>query len=165
LRGLQSSLWADASYAVCVSNGPTTLAALGISKNDDGTLSVDTAQLSSSLSANPSSVLTFFQNSSATGFADNFKTDLNNLTDSTQGVLNVDIAQNAVEQTDLTNRISDFQDQLTAQKQQLQLEFSQVNASLEEYPFLLQEVTAQLSSGTASTPNSNTTPTTGSSTS
>ncbi len=165
LRGLQSSLLADASYAVSSANGPTNLAALGISTNDDGTLSVDNAQLSSSLSADPSSVLNFFQNSSATGFANNFSTDLNNLTDSTQGVLNVDIAQNQVEQTDLTNRISDFQDQLTAQKQQLQLEFSQVNASLEEYPFLLQEVTAQLSSGTASTPNTNTTPAAGSSTS
>ncbi|MFI5102180.1 MAG: flagellar filament capping protein FliD [Terriglobales bacterium] len=166
LRSLQSSLLADASYAVSGnSGGLTNLAALGINMNDDGTLAVDNTQFSSVVSSNPAGVLSFFQNSASTGFANNFTADLNNLTDATQGALNVDITQNRAEQTDITNHISDFQDQLATQKTQLLLEFSQVNATLESYPFLLQEVTSQLTNGSSTgSSNNNSTPTSGTST-
>ncbi len=164
LRLLQSNLLADASYAISGNSGLTNLASLGINTNNDGTLSVDNTQLSSVLSSNPSAVLSFFQNSSSTGFANNFGADLTNLTDATQGVLTVDITQNQTEQTDITNHIADFQAQLAAQKTQLLLEFSSVNATLESYPFLLQEVNAQLSSGASNgTTSSDTTPTSGTS--
>jgi flagellar hook-associated protein 2 len=164
LRSLQSSLLADASYAVSGNGGLTNLATLGINTNNDGTLSVDNTQLGSALSSNPAGVLSFFQNSGSTGFANNFSADLANLTDATQGALNVDIIQNRAEQTDITNHISDFQAQLAAQKTQLQLEFSQVNATLESYPFLLQEITSQLTNGSSSgSSNNNSTPTSGNS--
>lgn len=168
LRVLQTSLLADITYATSdatsTSSGMTSLAALGINMNNDGTLTVDNTTLSSALTANPSAVQNFFQNSASTGFANNFHSDLNNLTDPTQGVLNVDITQNRAAQTDLTNRINDFQDRLNAQKTQLQLQFSLVNATLESYPLLLQEVTSQLNYGSTTSTNNNTTPTSGSKT-
>jgi len=164
LTELQSSLLADAAFALPLNSndGYTNLASLGINTNNDGTLTVDTSQLDSVLSSDPSAVQNFFQNASSTGFANNFNTDLTSLTDPTTGPLNVDLAQNTAEQQDLTNSINNFETQLTAQQTQLTNEFDQVNASLEAYPLLLQEVTATLgtlSTGSTSTSSSTATPT------
>ncbi len=171
LRILQSSLAANITYATTdttsVSSGLTNLASLGITLNDDGTLSVDSSTLNSALSANPAAVQNFFQNATSSGFADNFNSALNNLTDPVEGILNSDLAENQTEQGSLTTEINNFQNQLATQKIQLDKEFSQVNANLEEYPFLLQEVTQELSSisSTSTTPttttSSNTAPTSG----
>lgn len=164
LTDLQSSLLSAAAYSVSGNSGYVNLASLGISTNNDGTLTVDSSQLASALSSNSSAVLNFFQNTAATGFANNFHTDLTSLTDPTAGPLNVDLTQNAAEQQNLTNNISNFQTQLTAQQTQLTSEFDQVNASLQAYPLLLQEVTATLGtlgSGGTSTTSSNPTLTSG----
>jgi flagellar hook-associated protein 2 len=148
LRSLQSSLLTDVTYAVTGNSGVVNLASLGINMNDDGTLTVGTnAQgqtLAQAIASNPGAVQSFFQNASSTGFANNFNSDLTNLTDATQGVLNVDLAQNKTEQQNLSDSISNFEAQMTAQQQQLTQEFSQVEASLEAYPLLLQQVTETL---------------------
>ena len=160
LTALQSSLLSDAAYSVSGNSGYVNLASLGISTNNDGTLTVDSSQLASALSSNPSAVTNFFQNPTATGFANNFHTDLTSLTDPTAGPLNVDLTQNAVEQQNLTNNISNFQTQLTAQQTQLTSEFDRVNASLQAYPLLLQEVTATLGTlGSGGTSTTSTSPT------
>jgi flagellar hook-associated protein 2 len=162
LRSLQSSLLTDATYAVSGNDGYVNLASIGIDMNNDGTLTVNASTLGNVLASDPSAVLNFFQNSSITGFANNFNTDLTNLTDPTTGILSADLAANSAEQTSLTSQMNDFQDMLNTQQQQLINEFSQVNASLEEYPFLLQEVTAQLNPQSASSSSSgNTAPATG----
>jgi flagellar hook-associated protein 2 len=165
LRSLQSSLMTDVTYAMSGNSGLVNLASLGINMNNDGTLSIDAKQFSSSLAANPAAVTNFFQNAGATGFANNFGKDLMNLTDPTQGPLSLDLTQNRSEQTDLTNQITDFQAQLAQQQQALQAQFSQVNATLEMYPFLLQSVLSQLGWTMSSSNSSNTSPATGSSTS
>ncbi len=86
----------------------------------------------------------FFQNSAGSGFADRFKSDLTVLTDSNNGVLNSDLAENSTEQSNLTDQISNFQTRLLAQQAQLEQEFNQVNATLEAYPYLLAQITASL---------------------
>jgi flagellar hook-associated protein 2 len=144
LRDLQSSLLADAAYSVSGNSGYVNLASLGINTNDDGTLTVDSSQLASVLSSNPSAVQNFFQNASSTGFANNFNTDLTNQTNPTTGPLNVDLTQNNAEQQDLTTSINNFETQLAAQQTQLTSEFDQVNASLEAYPLMLEQVTEVL---------------------
>ena len=183
LRILQSSLLSDITYATTdptsVSSGLTNLAALGIDLNNDGTLTVNTTatydaqgnlthqSLSNALATNPAGVLNFFQNSSSTGFADNLTPALNSLTDPVTGIVNSDLAENQGEQTAIGNEITNFQTQLAAQKIQLDQEFSQVNANLEAFPFLLQEITAELGSTvpggstTGTTPSTNTTPASG----
>ena len=168
LRSLQSSLLADVSYSMTGNNGLVNLASLGISMNDDGTLSLDSDTVNNTMSANPAAFLNFFQNA-ATGFAPHFNQDLTNLTDPVNGILNLDLAQNNTEQTDLSTQISNFQAQLATQKQQLIQQYSQVNATLEEYPYLLAAITAQLGDilpNTSNTsPNEGTTATSTSSTS
>jgi len=154
LRILQSSLANDVSYAttdsLSQSSGMSNLAAIGITMNNDGTLSVDSSTLDDALTSNPAAVENFFTNSNGTGFADNFSNDLNNLTNATTGVLNADLAANQNQQTDLNSDISNFQTQLQAQATALTQELDQVNATLEEYPILLQEVNAALGSLNAS---------------
>ncbi len=175
LRILQSGLASDITYAttdaISASSGFNNLASLGITMNDDGTLTVNSATLASALTSNPGAVQNFFTNASATGFADNFNSDLTHLTDPSTGILNEDLASNQSQQSDLTTEITNFQAQLASQKTQLDQEFSQVNANLEEYPFLLDEVTQELASisSSSTTPvaatSTNTAPATGESTS
>ena len=163
LRQLQSSLLNDIAYSPVKNGDLVNLVSLGITVNEDGTLSIGTAPdgrtLSDLLASDSSAVQAFFQNTTSTGFANHFHADLMQLTDSTRGVLNVDLAQNNTEQTNLSDEISDLQDRLATQKQQLIQEFSQVNATLEEYPYLLAEITAQL--GNILPTSSNTSPSQG----
>ncbi|HVM94664.1 MAG TPA: flagellar filament capping protein FliD [Terriglobales bacterium] len=171
LRLLQSSLLNDAAYttgdSLSTSSGYSSLAALGISMNDDGTLTVNTATLDNAVTSNPAALTNFFTNSGNSGFANNFATDLNALTSATTGALNSDLAANQNQQNDLNTEISNFESRLAAQAVELTRVFDQVNANLEQYPFLLQQVTALLgslgSSGTSSgiLPSTNTTPTSG----
>ncbi len=150
LRSLQSSLLNDVTYAISGNSGLVNLASLGINMNNDGTLTVGTTPagqtLTQVLSANPAAFQNFFQNTSSTGFANNFESDLTNLTNPTTGILNSDITENQAQQQSLTTEITDFQNQLATQQQQLTQEYNQVNASLEEYPYLLAEVNSQLDS-------------------
>jgi len=66
LRSLQSSILADAAYAIGGNSGLVNLASLGINMNDDGTLSVGSNAAGQTfadvLAANPTAVQSFFQN-------------------------------------------------------------------------------------------------------
>ena len=166
LRALQTNVLNDAAYAIGGNNGYVNLASLGINMNDDGTLTVGSnasgETFADVLETDPSAVQNFFQNASATGFANNFNSDLTNLTDATTGPLNVDLTQDQTEGTDLTTTIANFQTQLTTETQSLTSQYDAVNASLQSYPLLLQEITETLGSlGSDSTSSSTgvTTPT------
>jgi flagellar hook-associated protein 2 len=178
LRTLQSTLLQDASYSITGNSGLVNLASLGIDLNNDGTLTVNQTatsthpSLSGVLATNPAAVQSFFQNVSSTGFANHLNSDLTTLTDITNGTLNVDIAGNTTQQKALTTQISGLQDRLVAQQKQLTLQYDQLNATLEGFPSLLQEVTAEINAlnGNTSTPltslaSTNTTPTAGTPTS
>lgn len=164
VRALQSRLLADVSYSIKDNSGLISLASLGIDMNDDGTLTVGTAadgrKLSQILTDNPTAVQNLFQGSK--GWASNFGTDLLSLASPTVGILNLDLVQNNSQQAILIDNISNFEDQLATQKQDLIARFSQVNAVLESYPYLLAMITSQL--GTI-VPTSSSTTTTGTSTS
>jgi flagellar hook-associated protein 2 len=158
LRSVQSSILTDAAYAIGGNSGLVNLASMGINMNNDGTLTVGLTPSGQTfaqvLAANPSAVQNFFQNSSGTGFANSFNTSLTSLTDPTLGPLSVDLAQNQTEQQDLTTTINNFDTQIAAETTQLTLQYDAVNASLQAYPLLLQEVTqtlGTLGSGTSTT--------------
>jgi len=152
LGSLQSSLLTDAAFALPLdsNSGFVNLASLGINTNNDGTLTSGLNPAGQTfndvLTTNPSAVQNFFQNSSLKAFANNFSADLTNLTSPTQGVLNIDLAQNKTSVQNLTDNISNFQTQLTAEQTQLTQKYSAVNAALQSYPLLLQQITATLGS-------------------
>ena len=144
LRELQSSLLSNAAYSL-KGNSYVNLASLGVNMADDGTLSVDETQLDSALSGNYSDFQNFFQTAS-TGFAAHFSTSLNALTDSTQGLLNVDLTQNASQQKALSQQISDLEDRLAVQQQQLIQQYSQVDTALRMFPTIMAQLNSELSS-------------------
>jgi len=152
LRTLQSSLLSDAAFALPLdsNSGYVNLESLGINTNNDGTLTVGLNAAGQSLNdivaSNPAAVQNFFQNSSSTGFAQTLSADLSGLTDPTAGVLNVDLAQNKSSIQSLSDNITNFQTQLTAEQIALTQRYSAVNASLQSYPLLLQAITQVLGS-------------------
>ncbi len=148
LRTLQSILLKDVTTSVSGNGSLVNLASLGINMNNDGTLTVGNTPsgqtMSQVLQSDPKAFQAFFQNENSTGFANLFHQDLINLTDPTNGLINVDLAQNNAQQKTLSDNISQFQDDLMEQQKQLTDQFSQVNASLQSYPILLQQVTQTL---------------------
>src|SRR6185437_4986222 len=98
------------------------------------------------MNSNYGAVLNLFQQVSPAGFASNFNNDLLNMTDPTNGPIALD--QNGIAQSTaaLNQQISDFQDNLNLQEQQLMQTYSQVAVTLQEMPTLLQQVQSQLGS-------------------
>jgi flagellar capping protein FliD len=70
LRALQTQLLNEATYSISGNNGITGLASIGVNLNNDGTLTVDSAKLSSTLANHFTDFQNFFQSASGqTGFA------------------------------------------------------------------------------------------------
>jgi flagellar hook-associated protein 2 len=142
----QSEILGAASFATTGNGAINSLGDLGITMNDDGTLSVNSSQLGAALQANSSAVQSFFQASNAGSFGANLSNSLTALADPVTGALTQDANGLAQTQTDLTQQISDFQDQINATQTQLTTEYDQVDATLQELPLLLSQVNSQLSS-------------------
>ena len=147
LRSLQTQLLGEATYSISGNNGYTTLASLGINLNNDGTLSVDSAKLSDTLANHFTEFQTFFQAPTGqTGFAQKLSADLQNLTDPTQGLLNIAITQNRTDQKAIQSSIRAFEDRLLTRKAQLTRQYSQVDATLRAFPLLLAQINGELGS-------------------
>jgi len=112
--------------------------------NDDGTLSINLSKLTNSIASDPTSVLNFFQNTVQTGFANGFDKDLQKLTAPTSGVLNMELAQNRAQQSNLSSSLLDIQDRMAAEQKQLELQYSTVNALLQSFPYQLQALQLEL---------------------
>jgi flagellar hook-associated protein 2 len=117
---------------------------LGIEMQNDGTLQINSSTLSNAISSDYSDVQNFFQ--STTGWGSTATTQMNQLTDPTQGPVAADI--NGLTQTsdDLTNQINDFQANMTSVQQQLTTQYDNLNSLLIDYPLQMQEAADQLAS-------------------
>ncbi len=128
-------------------NGTTnSLADLGITMNNDGTLSVDTGTLSSALQGNSAAVQTFFQSTTSGTFGNNLSNILDSIANPITGALAQDANGYQQSQTSITQQISDFQDQLNTTQQQLTQQYVQVDTTLQELPELLDQINQQLTS-------------------
>jgi flagellar hook-associated protein 2 len=145
LREAQSALLAAVTHSISGNGGIVNLASLGVNINNDGTLTVDSAALASTLSSNFSNVQNFLQSASS-GFAGNLYTALSNLTDPTAGALGLDAQGIAQSNRDLNQHISDLQAALILKRQSLTLIYSQVNTTLQELPLLQAQLSQQLAS-------------------
>jgi flagellar hook-associated protein 2 len=117
----------------------TSLSQLGITANDDGTLSLDTSTLDSALDSNYQDVVNFFQADNSFGSA--MTTTLNNLGDNDpDGVIYLALTQDSAQESQLTTNISNEQSSISAQQTQLTTELNEANYTLEEIPSQLDEV-------------------------
>ena len=148
VRSLQSVLLGAGGYQGAGSI--STLGALGISMGDDGTLSVDSSQLSYALQNNSSAVENFFQGSASNGFANSLNSQLNTYTDPTQGAFTLDLQSMSSENTDLQNEIDTFQLHIASEQTRLQAEYSKADVLLQELPNQMNQIDAMLGYNTKS---------------
>ncbi|HTZ73275.1 MAG TPA: flagellar filament capping protein FliD [Candidatus Aquilonibacter sp.] len=142
----QDQLLQAMSFTMTGNGSVNGLADLGITMNNDGTLSVDSSTLEGALQSDPNAVQSFFNATQSGGFGNNLYNQVQAIADPVNGSIAQDITGLQQSQSDITQQISDFQDQLTTQEQQLTQEYDQVDVTLQELPLLLQQVNQQLSS-------------------
>jgi flagellar hook-associated protein 2 len=123
----------------------TTLTSLGITMNNDGTLSVNSTTLETALSDNTSAVKDFFTNTSG-GFATSMYTSLKTITNTSTGALTMDVNGLTESNTALKKDISDFEVRMVAMQSSLTAEYDEINVEMEQYPSSLSSVSTILSS-------------------
>jgi flagellar hook-associated protein 2 len=122
----------------------TTLSTLGISINQDGTLSLDSTTLQNALQNNFSGVQSFFQGSALNGFANSMDQGLTNFLAPSDGAFTLELQSMSNQETTLDNDISNFQTTVIKPLQtSLESEFSQAETELEELPSELKEISAE----------------------
>jgi flagellar hook-associated protein 2 len=138
LAQLQSQL-TGALFTGSASGSINNITQLGISMNDDGTLTFDADALSSTLNSNLSDVAGFFQNSGS--FGQTMATTLNDLgTQAPNGAIYLMQQQNATEESSLNTDITNENATLATQKTQLTDELNTANQILQSIPSQLNEV-------------------------
>jgi flagellar hook-associated protein 2 len=154
VRNLQSDLQGVLGYVNTPASGTTTvstLGALGISVNTDGTLSVDSATLGSALSNNFSDVQTFFQGAALNGFANSMDQQLTNFISPSDGAFTLDLQSIGTQETGLQTDISNFQaNVITPLKAQLTNEYSQAEILLQQLPTEMKQIAEELGENNSS---------------
>jgi flagellar hook-associated protein 2 len=146
LRQIQQQLLGDIASSTSRNGAVNSLADLGVSMNNDGTLTLDNGKLNDALTNHYADVQNFFQSTATGTFAQQLNNDLQTMTDSTQGALYLEINGLRQSQQDVQKQIDDFESNLQSQQQELLLVYSQLNATLQGIPLTMQQLDAQLSS-------------------
>ena len=145
---LQNDLLGALDYTYTPSSGTTTmpnLSSMGISVNNDGTLTVDSATLESALSNNYSDVQSFFQGTSLNGFANMLDQQLTTFTAPGDGAFTVDLQNFGTETGTLQTDISNFQTNYIQPLQtQLQSDYSQAEIDLQQLPSEMKQIDQEL---------------------
>ena len=148
LHNLQSELLGSLGYTYVPASGTTTvpnLSSLGITVNNDGTLSVDSATLNNALQNNYSDVQSFFQGSALNGFANSLDQQLTSFTSPADGAFTVDLQSISSEDSTLQTDVTNFQTNVIAPLQtQLQSEYSQAEILLQQLPAEMKQIDEEL---------------------
>jgi flagellar hook-associated protein 2 len=154
IRNLQSEVLGALSYTYTPASGTTTvpnLSSLGISVNNDGTLTVDSSTLQSTLQNNFSDVQTFFQGTTLNGFANTLDQQLTSFISPSDGAFTVDLQSINNQITDLQTDITNFQTNYIQPLQtQLQSEYSQAEILLQQLPNEMKQISAELGQNSSS---------------
>ena len=148
---------AAVTFGASQSSAITSATQLGISVNNDGTLTLDTDTLDSVLNSNYQDVVNFFQPSgSYTSFGGNFSAALNNLgNSSTTGAITLALSVNSTVEKHLNTNISNEEATISTQKTQLTTELNAANFTLTEIPQQLQQIDEMYSAITGFNQNQN----------
>jgi flagellar hook-associated protein 2 len=132
----------------------TSMTQIGLSLNSDGTLALDTDQLTTALNNNYSGVQAFFQNTNSFGLG--LEQAVNNAgTGSTTSVLSQAQTANATEETNLNSTISTMDANIASQQTNLTTELNAANETLQEIPMQLTMVNEIYSAITGYNENQN----------
>ena len=139
------------------SSAVTSITQLGISVNNDGTLSLNTDTLDSLLNTDYQDVVNFLQPSgSYTSFGGNFTNILNNLDNSApDGAIYLALQEDSTVETQLNTNISNEEATISTQKTLLTTELNEANYTLTEIPQQLQQINEMYSAITGYNENQN----------
>ncbi|MFY9643828.1 MAG: flagellar filament capping protein FliD [Terriglobales bacterium] len=140
---LQDTLLSAGSYSGG-GNGVSTLADLGITMNNDGTLTLNTTTLNNAVQNNFSAVQNFMQGTASNGFASTLNNQLTTLTDPVSGAFTVDLQSISNENTNLQDQINTFKTYLNTQQTLLTAEYDQADITLQEIPQEEAQINAEL---------------------
>ena len=148
LATVQSQLLQLMTYTVSGNASFSSLSSLGITMNNDGSLSVDNSKLSDAVQNHSSDLQQFMQ--ATNGFATNLQNSLYTLTNAATGPLTVDTKNLQSTYTDLQGQINDIETQITSQHSNLVQQYSALNALLEDFPTQLRQIDEMLGINTSS---------------
>ena len=121
------------------------LTSLGLSINDDGTISLDSNSLTTELNSDYSGVVNFFQNTNSWGVA--FSNTLENLgTSSTTGSLSLALSSNSSIESALNQNVSSEQAVISAEQVSLTLALTSANEILQSIPAQINNINELYSS-------------------
>jgi flagellar hook-associated protein 2 len=115
----------------------TSLTGLGVSVNNDGTLSLDETSLSTALTNDYSGVVSFFQD--ANGWGQNFSTVLTNAGTGSTGLIGMALTSDSNIESNLNADISRQESTISVQQISLTTEMNSVNETLQALPSQLNE--------------------------
>lgn len=148
VRSLQSMLLNIGSYTTSdtsTSSPVTSLASLGITMNDDGTLSVDTTTLDHAVQTNPAGVQNFFQGSALNGFASSVGSQIKTFNDPSIGSLTNDLSSMTQQYNDLQSDVNNYETgYIASQRTVLTSMYSQAEIALQQLPTTMKQLQAQL---------------------
>jgi flagellar hook-associated protein 2 len=146
MRSLQSALLGIGSYSAASdgSSSIQSLANLGVTMNDDGSLTLDTSTLNTAM-ADPSAVQTFFQGTALNGFAQQFSSDISAFNNPANGSITNEIGNLNQQYTDLQSQVNDYESgYIASQRTVLTAMYSQAEIALQELPAQMQEIQNEL---------------------
>lgn len=146
VRSMQSALLSSLGYSQTGSStSVSSLADLGVTMNDDGTLTLDSTKLNQALSSDPTSVQNFFQSNAQGGFANAMQTTLKGFTLASAGSLAVDIKNLTSQYNNLQSNVNDYESgYITSQKTLLTSMYSKAEIALQSLPATLKQIDAEL---------------------
>lgn len=158
LRSLQSALLGIASYTApsssssgSSSGSATTLASLGVSMGDDGSLTLDSTALNKAITSNAASVQNFFQGTALNGFAQTFESSLKGYTNAASGSLALGITNLNKTYTNLQSQVDDYESgYIASQKTVLTAMYSKAEIALQSLPATLKQLQAELTNNSGS---------------
>ena len=149
VQGLQTERL-DATNYNTGGSSLSTLTALGITTNSDGTLSIDSTTLENAITTNSAAVASFFQGTNGNGFAASLNTTLDTYTDSTDGAFTVDLSSIASENTELTDETDTLELYLSSQETVLTASYNQADIEIQQLPQEIKNTDALLNPNSGS---------------
>jgi flagellar hook-associated protein 2 len=148
---LQNALLGAGSYSAGSNAGISTLGALGITMNNDGTLSVDSTTLGDAVQNNSTAVEQFFEGSALNGFSSALDNQLQGLTDASNGAFTVDLSSMKTTYNDLETQINDFEtNYISSLQTNLTAEYDAAEIALQEVNTTKQQINAELGNNSSS---------------
>jgi flagellar hook-associated protein 2 len=142
---LQNALLGSGSYSAGTNGSISTLGALGITMNDDGTLTVDSTALDDAVQNNSSAVQNFFEGTSLNGFSSSLNAQLQSLTDSSTGAFTVDLSTMQSNYNNLEDDVTNFETNYIAGLQtSLTAQYSAAEIALQSVNTMRQQINAEL---------------------